>query len=347
MISTGPCEAAVQDILSGLPSDSTAMGQYLLSALKFYESHPCLPHIAREIGMILISRISPDEFTRFCLEFGSPETLLTPLIFDFTGHVEDRLFDQAAQLLPYLLPFGERLWPEFSTEEYRSFRDLIEYTYYMTECRPERNIIILPFPGTNILYRYGQYLSGIRKGEEAVNVLQRARHQSPVHAGILGELVSLLIHGKRTAEAIPILTRSFKTAWIKEDLALAFRNQGFLFSLQEDDEAAITCFLMAETWEESPEGREELKLISERNGGFDPEYYNREGQEILAKRGVPSGPDPIIISLLTTIAENYLEENNLLKAREYLIRAGQLMMSDELEDRIMMIERRLEDGGIF
>ena len=95
-------------------------------------------------------------------------------------------------------------------------RDLIEYTYYMTECRPERNIIILPFPGTNILYRYGQYLSGIRKGEEAVNVLQRARHQSPVHAGILGELVSLLIHGKRTAEAIPILTRSFKTAWIKE-----------------------------------------------------------------------------------------------------------------------------------
>ncbi|WP_319579067.1 hypothetical protein [uncultured Methanospirillum sp.] len=347
MISTGPCDSAVQEILAGLPSDPDLLIQYLLAAFRRYENHPCILHVAREISSVLLTRISPEDFTRFCMDSGNPEPLLTPLLSDLTGLVADRSFDQAALFLPYLLPFGERSWPDFSTEEYRSFRDLIEYTYYMTECSPERDLIMLPFLGTDILYMYGKYLSGIRDDEAAVRVLQKARHQSPVHAGILGELVSLLLKSRWTTEAGPLLTRSFRTAWLKEDLALAFRNQGFLFSLQEDDVAAITCYLMAETWEESTDGREELRLLSGRVGDIDHEYYNREGLKILTYRGVSTGPDPVIISLLTGIAENYLDENNLLKAREYLIRAGQLLMSDEIEDRIMMIERRLEDGGVF
>ncbi len=347
MISTGPCEAAVQDILACIPSDPVLLTQYLLTALQRYENHPCLPYVAREIGSVLLNRLSPEEFTHFCMDSGNPDPLLAPLISDLTGLVADRSFDQAAQLLSYLLPFGERTWPDFNAEEYRSFRDLIEYTYYMTECSPECDLIVLPFPGTDILYQYGKYLTGIRDDDGAVHVLQKARHQTPVHAGILGELVSLLLRSNRINDALPLLTRSFRTAWLKEDLALAFRNQGLLFSLQEDVEAAITCYLMAETWGESADGREELRLLSGKGGDIDHDYYNREGLKILTDRGVPTGPDPVIISLLTGIAENYLDENNLLKAREYLIRAGQLLMSDEIENRIMMIERRLEDGGVF
>jgi len=347
MISTGPCEAAVQDILAGIPTDPAHLNQYLLASLRRYENHPCLPHVAREISSVLLSRYTPQEFTRFCMDSGTPETLLSPLLSDLTGLVADRSFDQAALLLPCLLPFGERPWPEFNNQEYRSYRDLIEYTYYMTECSPEPDLIVLPFLGTDILYQYGKYLSGIRDFETAVRILQSARHQSPVHAGILGELVSVLLRSRRVTDVGPFLMRSFRTAWLKEDLALAFRNQGYLFSLQEDEEAAITCYLMAETWEESVAGREELKLLSGPAQDIDHDYYNREGLQILADRGVPAGPDPVIISLLTGIAENYLDENNLVKAREYLIRAGQLLMSDEIEDRIMMIERRMEDGGVF
>jgi len=347
MITTGPCESAVLDILTGLPSDPDLLNQYLLAALRRYENHPCLPYVAREIGSILLTRFSPEEFTRFCMDSGNPEPLLVPLLSDLTGLAVDLSFDQAALLLPYLLPFGERPWPDFNIQEYRSFRDLIEYTYYMTECSPELDLVVLPFLGTDVLYQYGKYLSGIRDVEAAVRVLQKARHQSPVHAGILGELVSLLLKSRRISDAGPLLMRSFRTAWMKEDLALAFRNQGHLFSLQEDEEAAITCYLMAETWEESSEGREELRLLSGRGRDIDHDYYNREGLQILTDRGVPIGPDPVIISLLTGIAENYLDENNLVKAREYLIKAGQLLMSDEIEGRIMMIERRLEDGGVF
>ncbi|HWQ63081.1 MAG TPA: hypothetical protein VN429_01595 [Methanospirillum sp.] len=347
MISTGRCEAAIQDILAGLPYESADLNRYLLTACQRYEGHPCYFLIAGEISRVLLSNSSPRDFVRFCEESGNPEPFLVPLLADLSSNVITRSYDQASVILPFLLPFGEHLWPESGSEEFRSFRDLIEYTWYLTECEPEHDVIVLPYLPTDILYLYAKYLKGIKEDEKALNVLEKARHQSPVHAGILGEIVSLMLQSRHTTEAVPLLVLSFRTAWMKEDLATAFRNQGFFFSLQEDEEAAITCYLMAETWEESPDGREELKLITGQTGDIDYGYYNLNGKKILSDRNVPCGPDPVIISLLTGIAENYLDENNLMKAREYLIRAGQLLMSDEIEDRIQMIERRLEDGGSF
>lgn len=347
MISTGLCEDAIQSILANLPSDSGDITNYLLTVCQRYEGHPCYFFIAGEISRELLSRSSPSEFVDFCKESGNPEPFLIPILEDLSSNITTRSFDQASDILPYLLPFGERQWPESGSEEYRSFRDVIEYTWYITECEPEHDVIVLPFLSTDILYQYGKYLKGMKEDEKALIVLEKARHQSPVHAGILGDTVSLMLRYRHITKAIPLLKLSFKTAWMKEDLAAAFRNQGFLFSLQEDKEAAITCYLMAETWEESHDGREELKLITGDTSDIDYGYYNLNGKEILSDRNVPSGPDPVIISLLTGIAENYLEEHNLMKAREYLIRAGQLLLSDEIEDKIQMIERQLEDGGVF
>jgi tetratricopeptide (TPR) repeat protein len=347
MISTGPCEATILDILAGLPSESADFNQYLLTACKRYVGHPCYFRIAGEISRVLLSLSTPDEFVYFCTKSGDPEPFLVPLLADLSSNITARSYEQASAILPFLLPFGERLWPESDSEEYRSFRDLIEYTWYLTECEPKHDVIVLPFLATDILYLYGKYLKGIKEDEKALSVLEKARYQSPVHAGILGEIISLMLSNGHTTQAVPLLVLSFKTAWMKEDLAAAFRNQGFLFSLQEDEEAAITCYLMAETWEESPGGREELKFITGQTGDIDYGYFNRNGKKILSDRKIPCGPNPVIISLLTGIAENYLDENNLMKAREYLIRAGQLLMSEEIEDQIQMIERRLEEGGIF
>lgn len=347
MISTGLCEDAIQSILANLPSNSGDLTKYLLTVCQRYEGHPCFFLIAGEISRVLLSRSSPRDFVDFCKESANPEPFLVPILADLSSTISSRMYDQASDVLPYLLPFGERQWPESGSEEYRSFRDLIEYTWYLSECEPEHDVVLLPFLSTNILYQYGKYLMGMKEDEKALSVLEKARHQSPVHAGILGDLISLMLRHRNIAKAIPLLDLSFKTAWMKEDLAAAFRNQGFLFSLQEDKEAAIACYLMAETWEESHDGREELRLITGETGDLDYGYYNLNGKEILSNRNVPIGPDPVIISLLTGIAENYLEEHNLIKAREYLIRAGQLLMSDEIEARIQMIERQLEDGGVF
>ena len=54
--------------------------------------------------------------------------------------------------------------------------------------------------------------------------------------------------------------------------------------------------------------------------------------------GVPPGSEELI---------DYLDEQTLFKAREYLIRAHQLLMSDQLEERIWRIERVIEEQVDF
>ncbi|MFH0966124.1 MAG: hypothetical protein V1862_00350 [Methanobacteriota archaeon] len=55
----------------------------------------------------------------------------------------------------------------------------------------------------------------------------------------------------------------------------------------------------------------------------------------------------IIAGLLVRIADDFLEEQDLFRAREYLIRAHQLLMSDQLEERIWRIERLIESQVDF
>lgn len=338
------CGEILQNLRNALPSDPTAIPSYLLGWYHRLTGHPCKDEISGEIGRILVSRCPVDEFSRFCHDIRDPEPLLTPILEDLSYHINAGFYDQASVLMAYLLPFGQRTWPDSEVQDYRSFRDLIEYIYYIVVCEPEREVIACPYVQTDTLYQYGRLLAGTRDDKMALTVLKRARHQNPVHAGILGVTIGLLLRINLIEEALPLLTRSFSCAWTREDLALAYRNQGFLCSLQGDDEAAITCYLMAETWEVTSDGREELRLIARKTGkDIETGYYNQEGRSILISRGIPVGPDPVLISLLEEIAGNYLEEGNILKAREYLIRAHLLVMSDELEEKIRRTEQFLED----
>lgn len=342
------CGKILEDLKAGLPLDPAAIPSYALAFYHRYLSHSCFPDLTREISNLLTTRCSEDEFFWFCDKIGDPSLIVNPVLIELEDLMAVRAYEQATDLIAYILPYGLKAWPDSKGQDVRSFRDLIEYSYYMTVCQPEHDVVAAAFLQTDILYLHGLLLAGKRDDNEAIIVLQTARHQSPVHAGILGLLVEVLLRNNRIEEAVPLLTRSFKCAWIGEDLAHAYRNQGFLCTLEGDDEAAITCYLMAETWDELPDGGEELLFLARKTVmEIDTGYYNVHGTEILSTRGIPVGPDSEIISLLIGIAEDYLEEQNFFSAREYLIRAHLLLMSDELEEKIHRIEQFMEDQVDF
>ncbi|PKL60632.1 MAG: hypothetical protein CVV33_01690 [Methanomicrobiales archaeon HGW-Methanomicrobiales-4] len=343
------CNDVIRSIHEGIPGDHGEVIRYLQQQYISLQQHPCFLMVVGEFGKILTTRCQVDEFFWFCEEIDTPEPLIRTVLNDCTDFIGLRDYKAAASLIRYILPFGEGPWPESGVgTEVRSFRDLVEYTYYMVICEPEREVIIEPYLKTDILLQYGRILSGMGENELALPVLEDAKRQSPVHAGILGSLADIQLKMNQPDQAGDIILRSFRCSWMKKDLAHAYRNQGSLFSLHEKYDAAITCYLIAEAWDDSPDGGEALRSIIEYSGKeYDPGYYNEHGREILIAYGIPVGPDPEVTSLLVKIADDYLEEQNLFKAREYLIRAHQLLMSDQLEERIWRIERFIEDQVDF
>jgi tetratricopeptide (TPR) repeat protein len=346
------CDKTIQAIIRELPADPDDIVFFLRDVYLKHLNHPCFFDVAAEVRSILTTRCTPESFSMFCVEIKHPDVIITPLLSDVSMLLESHNYESAAKIIEYLLSYEELIRPAVNeSQKARSFRDLIEYTYYMVVCEPAQEIIIHPFLGTDILYHYGLFLSGVRKDELALEVLEKALIQSPVHAGIMNSIVAIFLKMNRNEDAgrvQKLLTESFRCAWMKEELAHTFRNQGRLFLNKGDYEGAVSCFLMAETWDDSQAGREEIRFMADLlHHDLDTGYYNTHGKEILASRNVPVEPSPEITDLLIQIAYDYLEEQNLFKAREYLFRAYQLLMSDELNEKIWRIERIIEDTVDF
>ena len=123
---------------------------------------------------------------------------------------------------------------------------------------------------------------------------------------------------------------------------------GYYLTETGDYDAAITCYLMSSTWEDSPVTEQGLSVLMEKTG-VEPDipHYLKHGREILEARNIPFGPNPEIIELMRSYADECLQEGDLIEARKYLTRAKFLQLSDELEQQIEKIERFIEDMTSF
>ncbi len=344
MTRTELCTRILQNLHQNTPSDPTILTSYLLEMYHRYTGHPCEGEILHEIGDILHQQGTPSGLVQFCATIDEPERVVGPMIDELENILQNRDYPAAEVLFRFLLPFTEQPWPESGDYDFCAFRDLTEYLYYRMVLQPEREVKALPHLQTSILSLHGRFLAMTGDPDSALRELMTASIQNPVHAGILGDLTEVLLKNGPEGDAPEFLSRSFKCAWKPSELAHAYRNQGYLLAMHSDYEGAVCCYLMAETWEVTHEGQEELHLLAQEIGKDpDPEYYFQRGQDILFSRGIPFGPDPEIIHILTLIADDYLEDGDPVRARDYLIRVHLLMKSEEIEGRIRRIEQFLED----
>lgn len=351
------CARIITELRDSALTKGSELLTFLLHSYEEYIGHPCFPAIEKEIGSILTSLPDSSYFFRFCEhETVHVDSFMQRVLALISDLISIRDYDSAADKMRYLLPALMDQWPPPTDErELRSFRDLVEYLFYMVVCEPNREVVIRSYTQTDILYHQGLLLLGMRQYKESMDTLRIAKMQSPVHAGILNAIAACklaMIRSDMTQMAKTddigslerIISLAFKTAWLGDELAHAFRNQGSLLALNQDIEGAIACYLIAETWNGSQEAKYELDLLISGAGEmYDPEYYRTHGLTLLSSRGIPTGPDPEIIAVLTRVADDFLEEQNLIKAREYLFRAFDLTKSDEQQDRIWRIERFMED----
>jgi len=178
--------------------------------------------------------------------------------------------------------------------------------------------------------------------------LVRLARISPCNDAILFELAEFFREGRDLVSFREITDRCLLYAWKPDDLARAFRNMGYYCTETGDYTGAVTCYLMSTTWADSPDAARELVYIkAQSHEELDISHILAHGREILAERHIPFGPNPDIISLMVSYAEECKEGGDLFEARKYLTRAKALELSDSLEREIEVIERFIEDNTIF
>ena len=232
--------------------------------------------------------------------------------------------------------------------KYRSFRDFIEYAYYITYVTPEQDFTVHPYLNCDILLQSGRLAALKGEKNRARAIFTSLSVLSPVNDSILFARADFCREEGNLDEFRNLTIHCFEYAWKPEDLAHAYRNMGYYLIETGDYTGAVTCYLMGTTWEDSTETARELAYIKEKSQiELDVSYILSHGREILDERNIPFGPNLKIIDLMVTYADECKQDGDFFEARKYLSRAKALELSDSLEREIEVIERFIEDNTIF
>ncbi|MCA1916883.1 hypothetical protein [Methanospirillum hungatei] len=346
MTSPQSCTGIITYIREHVPAEKNEVMEYLTDMEQHYASHPCQKEVSDVIASLAIGSFSSSEFHTFVSRVRNPDLIVEAVLASVRSFLDDRNGAAADSALSYILPYAEH--PDSDGEKYLSFRDFIEYAYYVTWLTPEPDFRVHPYLNCDILFQSGRLAVLKGEKEKARIIFRSLLEMSPVNDSILFSCADLCREERNLDEFRNITLRCLEYAWKPDDLARAYRNMGYYLTEAGDYVGAVTCYLMSTTWEDTPETARELAYIKEKSGNEpDVSYILSHGRKILDERNIPFGPNPKIIDLMVSYAEECKQDGDFFEARKYLSRAKTLELRDSLEREIEVIERFIEDNTIF
>lgn len=341
----GSCAEIIKEMVANLPADDNAAVYYLQEHLRAYTDHPCQREVFSALAEICTTVLSPDQFQTLARSEGYEEQFVKSLLEIVYTQVYERRYDDAESTLSFISPYAYSL---DGSDPFWSFRDFIEYAYYMAYEKPEEELPVRDYLGTEILLCSGLIAAGRGDLATAYRIFFKIRQISPVNSYVLLQIADIQRQENDLERFRETTLLCFKYAWKPDELAASYRNMGYYLTEAGDYDAAITCYLMSSTWEDSPITEQGLSDIMDITG-VEPDipHYLKHGREILNAREIPFGPNPEMIELMRNYADECLQEGDLIEARKYLTRAKFLQLSDELEQQIEKIERFIEDMTTF
>ncbi|ABD41295.1 hypothetical protein Mhun_1564 [Methanospirillum hungatei JF-1] len=346
MTSPESCAGIVTHIREHVPGEKGQVMEYLIDMEHHYTAHPCQKAISDVIASLAVLSFSQTEFQTFVSRVQNPDLIVEAVLASVRSLLDERDGTAAESALSYILPYAEH--PDEEGGKYRSFRDFIEYAYYITYVTPEQDFTVHPYLNCDILLQSGRLAALKGEKNRARAIFTSLSVLSPVNDSILFARADFCREEGNLDEFRNLTIHCFEYAWKPEDLAHAYRNMGYYLIETGDYTGAVTCYLMGTTWEDSTETARELAYIKEKSQiELDVSYILSHGREILDERNIPFGPNLKIIDLMVTYADECKQDGDFFEARRYLSRAKALELSDSLEREIEVIERFIEDNTIF
>ncbi len=347
MIETERCQALLDRFREHLPENRDDCLAYLAGWYDDYRHSRCFQQILAEMGTVLLSKTTTGDVTAFIDRLRDPFPIMAFLLEEAGDTLHARDIPRTAQILAGILPAAEQVLAAAEPHHPLAFRDFIEYALYSRSV-PDTGRPVIPYLPVDILLHHALLLRKMGDVSEAYRIISRLTDISPVNASLYHEQAGLELILNRDAEMRVHLREAFRCSWTEGDLAASYRDYAALLARDGDMEGAVACFLMGETWDPDPAGRHDLEILVQETGiTVDRDWYNANGERILAERGIPFGPDREIVELMIAYADECLEENDLNEARKYLVLAKALTYDERLEQRLSLVEGMLEERTMF
>ncbi len=317
----------INEIKANLGGNKDLDRKYLSSQIDKYKDHPYNKEILKEISRLMWDCLSEEEKIEF-IEISQNENPIMDILNDISYDIEQGEYKLALNKLD---KFMETFQPPFEDDrvnEYHFFTNPLEEILFNTYIGAEKEVRFIPDnqPLLDLYYIYGFLLLETQKTDEAEEYLKKAIKINPVSSRIILELCEIYkLHTYTYNKYYMYTSNALQYAYYPHDIARCYRNLGTYYIQESQMETALALFTYSMEFDLSPLAYREINYIKSKN---DIELTLEESIEIIKKKNIQIGPNPLILETLENLAKEY-EENILLNQSIYFYKLLYNLTNDE------------------
>lgn len=226
-------------------------------------------------------------------------------------------YAKAKLLLASLIEQVEAQSEQNEDSEAFSFHSFLEVCLYKAIFEPKKRITQLPTDNSSIYAVYGSLLVELEDHEGAICALEKSLQWNPLHVRALLELSEIYKARKQWPAFLATTKECMEYASSSRDLARCYRNLGFYYMEQQDEDTAICLYFLSNSYDTTTVASAQLHLISEKLGETLVKPELKHILNVLSEKDIALGANPIVVDMVLALAQSAEEQGKKKAAIKY------------------------------
>lgn len=220
---------------------------------------------------------------------------------------------------------------ETEEEAYLSFRNTLEHQLYLYFYQPSKKLVRPVFDLSQMVLLHGYNLIELKRYEEAERVLGDAIRYNPMNADAYFEMAECYKAMKKPDLLLSITKETLEIAVSPVQISRCYCNLGYYAVEIEDYESAICFYYESLIYGDNPNVQGELFHIRKVTGKRIMPPSRQKINEAFEKYGMKSGANPEVVGVISALAQEAIQEDNLPMIRFYLYMQHGLTNDPEIQ----------------
>ncbi len=207
---------------------------------------------------------------------------------------------------------------ETEEEAYYSFRNSLEHQLYMIFYQPSKKIVRPPFDLSQMILLHGYNLIDLKRYEEAERVIGDAIRFNPMNTDAYFELAECYKAMKQPESLLSVTKETLDIAVSPVQIARCYCNLGFYAVEIKDYESAICFYYESLIYSHNQAVEAELFYIHKQTNKKISPPSREKVNAAFEKYNMVTGPNKDVVDVISRLAADALQKNDLQQARFYV-----------------------------
>ena len=312
-------EKIMKEIVANIPEGDKEIFKYLNEQMRSYKGHKYEQEIARACGRLLYERLSPDARKKFDDAVHKDSDGFESVIKEIQFKIHQKEYDSALKMLEEIIEKYEKLnlYKDDNVSMYFNFEDPFQSVLYIVLNKPDKDVREAQFNYARIYLIYGSLLFELRRFEEAIVALEKAKRWNPVCPDIAFELAEAHKAIGDTDGFFKKTQDIFKYLYNPFAIARYYRNLGFYYVEKEEYETAACCLDYSGNFQRSEMIQSELYYISTKCGRIiNPTEEDIE--KCFKENDIQKAPTTDVLGIAFSVGKQCFEDKQYGTAKFFL-----------------------------